>query len=271
MFGFGMVLASGCGGRNLIRIGSGSLRALVVMVLVGIFGQMTLRGVFGVVRVNTTDLIFFTLPTQQDLPSILAYFLGVDASLMALLTAIVVFSCVMTYIAQDKKFFNLNNIQAGLFVGLAIIALWFVSGSLGYVEEDPNTLAQVYLATNSGRIEAASFVAPVSYALDYLSFFSDSSKKLTIGVMLVLGMILGAFICAKVHGLMSWQGFNGLEDTANHLVGAACMGVGGVMAMGCTIGQGLSGISTLSLSAMIALGGFFLGAYLALRYLEKRI
>ena len=271
MFGFGMVLASGCGGRNLIRIGSGSLRALVVMVLVGVFGQMTLRGVFGVVRVNTTDLVFFTLPTQQDLPSILAYFLGIDTSLIALLTAIVVFLCIMTYIAQDKDFFNFNNIQAGLFVGLAIIALWFVSGSLGYVEEDPNTLAQVYLATNTGRIEAASFVAPVSYTLDYLSFFSDSSKKLTIGVMLVLGMILGAFICAKVHGLMKWQGFNGLEDTANHLVGAACMGVGGVMAMGCTIGQGLSGISTLSLSAMIALGGFFLGAYLALRYLEKRI
>jgi hypothetical protein len=97
-----------------------------------------------------------------------------------------------------------------LFVGLAIVALWFVSGSLGYVEEDPNTLAQVYLATNTGRIEAASFVAPVSYALDYLSFFSDSSKKLTIGVMLVLGMILGAFICAKVHGLMRWHGINGL-------------------------------------------------------------
>jgi uncharacterized membrane protein YciS (DUF1049 family) len=177
----------------------------------------------------------------------------------------------MTSIAQDKKFFNLNNIQAGLFVGLAIIALWFVSGSLGYVEEDPNTLAQVYLATNTGRIEAASFVAPVSYALDYLSFFSDSSKKLTIGVMLVLGMILGAFICAKVHGLMRWQGFNGLEDTANHLVGATLMGFGGVTALGCTVGQGLSGISTLALSSLLALPGFILGAYVALLYLKVRL
>ena len=125
--------------------------------------------------------------------------------------------------------------------------------------------------TNSGRMESLSFVAPYAYSLDWLMFTSDKSKVLTIGIVAVLGMICGSAISAVIQKQFRWEAFRGVEDTANHLVGAALMGFGGVTAVGCTVGQGLSGISTLALNAFIAFPGFILGGYLGLQYLQWRM
>jgi hypothetical protein len=141
-----------------------------------------------------------------------------------------------------------------------------VSGRLGYVAEDPNTLEEVFLATNSKRMEAMSMVAPIGYLLDWLMFYSDTSKLLSLGIVSVLGVVVGAAVVALLERSFRWEGFGSVEDTANHLVGAVLMGVGGVTAMGCTIGQGLSGVSTLSLGSFLALVGIGAGAVAALRY-----
>jgi uncharacterized membrane protein YedE/YeeE len=114
-------------------------------------------------------------------------------------------------------------------------------------------------------------VAPVAYGLDWLILFSDKSKLLTLGIVSCAGVVLGSFVVARAKGSFRWQGFAGTEDTANHLVGAVLMGVGGVTAMGCTVGQGLSGISTLALGSFIAVGGIVAGAVLALRYQVWRL
>jgi hypothetical protein len=177
----------------------------------------------------------------------------------------------IAYALASKAFWTAENLFAGIFVGLAICAVWWVSGSLGYVAEDPNTLEEVFLVTNSGRMESLSFVAPYAYSLDWLMMYSDTSKIITIGIAAVVGMISGSAFVALISKSFRWESFRNTEDTVNHLVGASLMGFGGVTALGCTVGQGLSGISTLAIGSLLALPGFIFGAYLALRYLQVRL
>jgi hypothetical protein len=149
--------------------------------------------------------------------------------------------------------------------------MWWVSGRLGYLAEDPNTLQEAFLATNSQRMESLSFVAPIAYSLDWLLFFSDKSKVLTVGIVSAAGVVIGSALWSLVSRSFRWEGFANAEDTANHLVGATLMGVGGVAALGCTVGQGLSGVSTLAIGSFIALASIIGGAVLALRYQIWRI
>jgi uncharacterized membrane protein YedE/YeeE len=137
---------------------------------------------------------------------------------------------------------------------------------MGFVAEHPETLEAVYLAANSGRAEALSFVAPVAYTLDWLILFSDKSKVLTIGIVSVVGVVAGSALQSMASRSFRWEGFGGTEDTVNHLVGAVLMGIGGVTAMGCTVGQGLSGVSTLSVTSFIALAAILAGAVAGLKY-----
>jgi hypothetical protein len=111
----------------------------------------------------------------------------------------------------------------------------------------------------------------VAWTLDYLMFASDAGKELTIGIVAVLGMFLGSAVYALATGRFRWEGFRDTEDTANHLVGGALMGFGGVTAVGCTIGQGLSGVSTLSSGSFIALASILVGAVSGIRYQAWRI
>ena len=268
LFGFGMVLASGCGAKNLTRVGAGSLKSLVVLLVIAVFAQMTLRGIFASLRSSTVDLIYVDFPTNQDLMSLLSHYLGVAPdSIFVMMMFLVVLTLI--YMLKDQAFRQANNLIAGFGVGLAIVGFWFISGYLGYVEEDPSTLEQIYLATNTGKIEAASFVAPMAYTLDFFGLYSDTSKKLTLGIVMVFGLILGALMSSIKDKKFKWQGFSSTSDTGHHLLGAAMMGVGGVTALGCTFGQGLSGIATLSISSILALFGFYMGAYASLKYLER--
>ncbi|MEO5696912.1 MAG: YeeE/YedE thiosulfate transporter family protein, partial [Burkholderiaceae bacterium] len=159
----------------------------------------------------------------------------------------------------------------GLGVGAIIGGVWWVSGRLGYVAEHPNTLDEVFLATNTQRMESLSFVAPVAYTLDWLMFFSDRSKLLTIGVVSVAGVVIGSAVLALLTRTFRWEGFRNAQDTGTHLIGAALMGVGGVTAMGCTVGQGLSGVSTLSLGSFVAVAAIIAGAVGALRLQVWRV
>jgi uncharacterized membrane protein YedE/YeeE len=149
--------------------------------------------------------------------------------------------------------------------------MWWTSGHLGHIAEHPQTLEETFLATNSGRAEALSFVAPIAYTLDWLLFFSDKGKVLTIGIVSVLGVVVGSAAVALAMRSFRWEGFGGTEDVANHIAGALLMGVGGVTAMGCTIGQGLTGISTLGATSIVAVAAILAGAVLALKYQAWRL
>jgi uncharacterized protein len=246
LFGFGMVLASGCGSK-------------------------TLKGITAVARVATVDTVAVTFGTGQDLPSLFAASTGMAKATLAAVLGLVIGGALMVWSLARAEGRSGDSLLAGLGVGAIIAGVWYVSGRLGFVAEDPNTLQEAFVATNSGRMESLSFVAPVAYTLDWLMFFSDKSKRLTIGIVSVVGVVLGSAIYSVTTKRFRWEGFRDAGDTANHLVGATLMGVGGVTALGCTVGQGLSGMSTLSLTSFVAVAAIIAGAVAALRYQMWRI
>ncbi len=266
LFGFGMVLASGCGSKTLVRIGAGSLKSLVVFFVMGFAAFATLRGIMAVLRVNTVDRVAFEIPAGGAIPSWFSAGLGWDPAFAGLLLAVLVGGALVVWALAGSGFRTFNNLLAGLGIGLVIAGMWWVSGRFGFVAEHPETLESVYLATNTGRMESLTFTAPMAYTLDWLIFFSDTSKVLTFGVVTVVGVVVGSLACALLEGSFRWEGFRSTQDTALHMAGAACMGVGGVTAMGCTVGQGLSGLSTLSITSVIAVTGIVLGAMGGFRF-----
>ncbi len=268
LFGVGMVLASGCGSKNLVRLGGGNLKALVVLLVLAVSAFATLRGITAVLRVNTLERVFVDLPAGQDLPSLLAQLFGVPVTTLAAGTAGLIACALLAWVVRRPEGRTGETWLGGLGVGLVIVLLWWVSGRLGFVAEDPNTLEPAFLATNSRRMESLSMAAPLGYALDWLLFFSDKSKLLTMGIVSVFGVVLGACVAALLTREFRWEGFGGVADLGRHLAGGALMGVGGVAALGCTVGQGLSGVSTLSLGSLLALTGMVAGAVLALQGLR---
>jgi uncharacterized protein len=267
LFGFGMVLASGCGSKTLIRIGGGSLKSFIVFIVLGLTAYMTLKGLFGVLRVNTVDLIKPTIDSGQDLPRLLSKALSIELNTVRSAVALAVGLGLFGFAFANKEFRStLSNPVASIIIGLGVAAIWYVSGKLGYLAEDPKTLEEAFVGTNSGRLESLSFVAPMAYTLELLLFWSDTTKKVTLGIAACGGMVLGAFISSVIDKTFRWDGFANAEDTANHLVGATLMGVGGVTTLGCTIGQGLSGLSTLALGSFLAFAAINIGAVAALKY-----
>jgi uncharacterized membrane protein YedE/YeeE len=270
LFGFGMVLGSGCGSKTLIRIGQGNLKSLVVFLLMGLSALATMRGVFSVVRRTMADLMPWTLPTSQDLPSLVAPITGGSAASLGLALSIGLSSLLILWVLLPRAFrdsgLRADIILGGLAVGALVVAAWVLTGVVGHLAEDPDTLQERFIGTNSGTLESFSFTAPMGYTLELLTRWNDSTQVFTFAVAAVLGMVAGSAAYACWNRSFRWEGFRNVEDTANHLVGGIMMGVGGVMALGCTVGQGISGLSTLALGSVLAFVAIIIGAICGLRY-----
>lgn len=271
MFGFGMVLASGCGSKTLVRIGGGNLKSLVVFVVMAVAAFATLKGITAVVRVATVDRVAIDFSGNAALPNWAANMAGVTPALAGLVLALVLGGGLIVWALLGAEFRRFDNLLAGFGIGAVIVGMWWVSGHLAHVAEHPETLEETFLATNSGRMEALSFVSPVAYTIDWFMFFSDKTKLLTIGIVSVFGVVAGSAAYSLLSRSFRWEGFRDAEDTGNHLVGAVLMGVGGVTAMGCTIGQGLSGISTLSATSIVAVAAILAGCVAGVRYQVWRL
>jgi uncharacterized protein len=271
LFGVGMVLGSGCGSKTLVRIGGGSLKAVVVFCVLGLAAFATMRGITAVARVATVDTVSTTLATTQDLPTLAAAAFGASATSMVWIVGGALGLALIGWVVARPEGRAPDTLLAGVGLGAVVVGVWWVSGRLGFVPEDPQTLEPVFLTTNSGRMESLTFVAPMAYTLDWLIYFSDASKVLTLAIVSTVGVVVGSAVHAVATRNFRWEGFRDAEDTANHLVGAVLMGVGGVTAMGCTIGQGLTGLSTLSLGSFVAFAGILVGAVAGLRWQTWRI
>ncbi len=270
LFGFGMVLASGCGSKTLIRIGGGSLKSLVVFIVLGIAAYMSLKGLFAVIRTNSIDKVVFTLAGGQDLPRLVST--GVEAAKLAGVAIAGVFAIAIGVFAFKNEDFRSSPTSwtGAIIIGAVIAGAWVVSGKFGF-GENAETLEMMYFATNSRTIESFSFVAPAGYTLELLMLWSDASLKVTLGIAATVGTIVGSFAYAIFSKTFRWEGFAGVEDTANHIVGAVLMGFGGVLALGCTIGQGLTGVSTLALGSFLSLAAIIIGAITGLKYQMWRV
>ncbi|QNK69966.1 YeeE/YedE family protein [Variovorax sp. PAMC26660] len=267
LFGAGMVLSSGCGNKTLVRLGGGSLKALVVLLVMGVSAFATLKGITAVLRVATVDKVHVDMATNASLPDVLAAALQVHGPSLRLLIGLVVGGALIAWAAWGRRDTrDVRSLVGGLLIGLLVVVAWWLSGHWAVVDEHPLTLEHVFLATNSGRAEALSFVTPVAYALDWLLFYSDTNKLLTLGIASVAGVVVGAAVHALWSREFRWEGFAGTNDLAHHMTGGVLMGIGGVTAMGCTIGQGLSAFSTLSIASLPAIAGIVVGAVASLKY-----
>jgi uncharacterized protein len=256
LFGVGMTLGSGCGSKTLVRVGGGSLKSVVVFVFFGIAAYATLKGLFAIWRSSFIDPVAIDLAARgiprQDLPTMLAALTGASLRPVELAVALVIAAGLLAFVFKDREFrASFDHILGGTVVGLTIVGGWYVTGHLGF-GENPETLEDTFFGTNSRTIESISYTAPVGYTLELLMLWSDKSLTVTFGVAAVLGIILGSFAYAIGSRTFRWEGFAGAEDTAMHVIGGLLMGFGGVTALGCTIGQGLTGFSTLALGSILA-------------------
>ena len=270
LFGVGMTMAGGCANKNLVRVGGGSVRSVVVLVFMGIASYMTLKGLFGQWRATWLDPVAIRLDgagwPDQSLATAVSRMAGLEARTAQLAVMAVVVLALLVFSFKDKRFRgNAQQVVGGVVLGLLVAAGWYVTGHLGY-GENPETLETVFQGTNSRTLESMSFVGPTAYGLELLMLWTDQSLHATFGIASVLGVLLGSATVALATGSFRWEGFSSVADLRSQLVGAVLMGFGGVTALGCTIGQGMSGLSTLALGSVLAVAGIVAGSVAMLKY-----
>lgn len=271
LFGVGMVLASGCPQRSLVKAGAGSLKAWVTLLVTAVAGEMTLRGLLAEPRVRVLDAVAIQLAHPQDLGSLLAPLLGSTASLWrwAILALLLVTTAALLW--RHRAAMDPAHWIGGALVGLLVPLCWALTGHIGFVPEHPDTLEAMWMGTYSHRPEALSFAAPVAHTLDLLTLWSDRNNTVSFGVMVTLGVLLGSTASALMRKEFQLESFRSAEDMGNHLAGGLLMGFGGVTAMGCSIGQGISGLSLLSAGSCLAVAGIVFGAWAALWVQARRL
>jgi uncharacterized membrane protein YedE/YeeE len=260
MFGFGMTLAGGCGNKTLVRLGAGNLKSLVVAVILGIFAYMTLRGLIGPARVQIDAMTSLNLAeagfATQGMPDLLASLTGISLEAARGLIALIVAGGLLWFCFKSPTFrASPRNIAAGLIIGALVPLGWFVTGVVGFDEFEPTPLVSF------------TFVAPTGEGLVYLMTFTGAT--INFGIAAVGGVIAGSFLMALATRTLQVEGFTNASDMIRHIVGGALMGTGGVLAMGCTIGQGITGMSTLALGSLIALLSIVAGGVYGMKYLEE--
>ena len=267
LFGAGMTLSSGCGSKTLIRIGAGNLKSVVVFIVAGVAAYMTLRGILGAFRVGVLEKATLSLATGQDLPSLFSAMSGFSRNSLILGLSAVIGGGLVAYAYGSRDFrADFDHTLGGVVTGLVVVGGWYVSGRIGYLAEDPKTLEEAFVATNSGRLEAFSFVAPLAYSLEYLMLWTDTTKIVTYGIASTAGVIAGSAAYALATGTFRWEGFRDAEDTGMHLLGGLMMGFGGITALGCTIGQGISGFSTLALGSIVTFVAIIAGSAATMKW-----
>jgi uncharacterized protein len=260
MFGFGMTQAGGCGSRTLVRLGAGNLKSLVVTMVLGVVAYMTLRGLLALARVQLESLTNIDLKAfglgNQNLGEMAGAAVGLPAAPARAAAAAALALAFLAFCFKDAAFRrSARNIAAGLIIGLAVVGGWAVTGILGADEFNPVPLASM------------TFVAPVGEGLQYLMTFTGST--INFGIAAVGGVVAGSFLMAVVTGTFRVESFTDRSDLARHLGGAILMGAGGVLALGCTIGQGITGMSTLALGSIMAWLSILWGGYVGIKYLDE--
>ena len=272
LFGVGMTLASGCGSRNLIRLGGGNLKSFVVLVFLGISAYMTMKGLLAVPRSAVLDPVALHIQGGQGLPNVLAHLTGAHVRTLQWIAAGLVTVALLLFVFGDRRFrASRDLVLGGIAIGLLVAAGWYVTGHLGYLPEDPQTLEETFAGTNTRRPESFSFVGPVGYSLELLLLWTDNSLRVTFGIAVVAGLFLGSLAYALATRNFRWESFASAPDLRNHVAGGVLMGFGGVTAMGCTIGQGLTGVSTLALGSFLALGAMIAGSAATMKFMYWRL
>ncbi len=270
MFGIGMTLAGGCGSKTLINIGGGSLRSLFVLFVAGVMAYlMTKTAFYEVVFYNWIEASSINLADlgieSQSLVDIVAALPGLSPStglhwFMGLLLA-----TVFLFLAFRSKHFRKNTqlIIAGGIIGLVIVAGWYISG--GPLGQEAIEIVEWLDERPLGvGVQSYTFINPMGESLNFL-MNPANSLLITYGMMALLGVITGSLIYALFSGTFRITKFSSSNEFIKHLIGGVLMGTGGVLAMGCTIGQGITGVSSLAAGSLIALASIIFGSAITIK------
>ncbi|MGV7218337.1 YeeE/YedE family protein [Bradyrhizobium sp. UFLA05-112] len=250
LFGYGMVLSNGCGSRALVLLGRGNLRSFVVVIVLAIAAQMTLKGLIAPARIALVQASQATVGANS-LPALLSAFELGDAASRTLAAVVVAAALVLFAFAHAAFRRSPGQIAAGAIVGLLIAGGWYVTGFLGADDFNPVPVTSL------------TFIAPIADALQYAML--STGLTLNFGIATVAGVFAGSLVTALATGRFQLEGYTSPRHMLRSAGGAALMGIGGVMAFGCSIGQGLTGLSTLALASFVAVAGILLGTTAGLR------
>jgi uncharacterized protein len=250
LFGYGMVMSNGCGSRALVLLGRGNLRSFVVIVVLGIVAEMTLKGLIAPARVALLQASQATV-TVTSLPALVSG-AGLHGAAARMLPALAIAAALVIFAFAHAPFRRSpGQVVAGFVVGLLVAAGWFVTGYLGADDFNPVPITSL------------TFIAPIADTLQYAML--STGLTLNFGIATVVGVFAGSLVTALVTGRFHWEGYSSPRHMLRSAGGAALMGAGGAMAYGCSVGQGLTGLSTLALASFVAVAGILLGTAAGLR------
>ena len=270
MFGVGMTLASGCGNKTLVRLGEGNMKSLVVVAIMGIAAWWMLFSNFGY-----TVFLQWMLPLSidfsqhdiagQDITAVLAGVSGSATPLLGLSIALLLGLALLFWVLRARDFReNRELLSAGLIIGLLIVIGWYVTaGPSGQALLDElDFMDQRPFFTGA---QSLTFIGPSGHVAQYLKE-GFAAIYLTFGVATLAGVIVGSFLYTLIFRKLRIEWFVTWNDFMMHAIGALLMGIGGVLAMGCTIGQGISGVSTLALGSIVTLVAIVAGSAATMKY-----
>lgn len=286
MFGVGMTLASGCGNKNLVRLGAGNFKALIVLSIIALIAFFMVNPFPGTDKTLFSTLFYpWTNPTaidlgaSQDLGTLIA---GADNAITGrLIVGLILGLGLLVYAFKSADFRkDKDHFLAGLVVGLAVFGAWLAT-SIIMVDADGEILSlanyytdwDLYALDDNGKPavgaplgpQSYTFINPMGQTLGYLAVGKLASNFLTFGIVASLGVIIGSFLWALFTKTLRFEWFASFQDFKTHVIGAILMGFGGVLGMGCTIGQGVTGVSTLALGSFLTVISIMIACALTMK------
>jgi len=262
LFGFGMVLAGGCASKNLARAGGGDLRALITLLVVGVVAYTAIGGLLGPVRATLEQWTSIDLKglgvTTQSLGAFVGKVSGLTAQRADILVSAALVLAALAYCFKDEAFrTSPMHIFAGVGVGLCVVAGWALTG-----------LAFDDMASKPTQPISLTYVRPTGDAVEWLQRYTAGPMP-GFGVATVFGALAGSFLAAIAMGRFKVTSYTDVNDTRRNLIGAVLMGIGGVMALGCTVGQAITGVSTLALGSFVTFAAIVVGGVQGMKYMER--
>jgi len=290
LFGIGMTLASGCGNKTLIRIGGGNIKSIFVLVIIAVISYYMVDP-FKELESNWYQALFqpwldsasFFMTTPSDLGSITAGILGSDTPrTMRLVFGLLVGAMALFFVFKNKGFIKEHdNLLVGVAIGIIVISAWYLTANIK-IDLDGEEVGMRNFVTEQWEIEmneddakpknaatnlnttSYTFISPMGQLAGYVKQ-GFSASYFSFGVIAVLGVILGSFLWALISRSFRFEWFVDTKDAVMHAIGAVLMGFGGVLGLGCTVGQAITGVSTLAMGSFLVFGSIVFGSALTMK------
>ncbi|MBT3280475.1 MAG: YeeE/YedE family protein [Campylobacteraceae bacterium] len=249
LFGIGMMLADGCSSRNIIKLSQGDARSFITLLFIAMFAYLSTDGILqSMIHSLTSNSILIDISQKIE---------KIQLNIFVILFLL----CIILYklVTRIDRVFVLKD---GVIVGLLIAIGWYITGVYGAQTLELDT-RYVYLTS-------ITFVGPLSHTLEIVTNYNNTN--LDFGISVIIGMFIGAFTMSRFNTKYSFGCTSNIKTNKilNNIIGGSLMGIGGTMSIGCTVGQGLTGLSTLAFASVVAILSIFISAYLMGKYLHSK-